>query len=131
MTPKKRLDVILFERGLVESREKAKTTVMAGIVYVNGQRELKPGTQIREDAAVEVRGSACKYVSRGGYKLEKAMESFPIKLDGTVCLDVGSSTGGFTDCMLMNGAKKVYAVDVGRAQLAWELRQDARRRSRG
>ena len=123
---KKRLDVLLTEQGLAESREKAKTIIMSGIVYVNNQKEDKAGSMFPEDCRIEVRGQALPYVSRGGLKLEKAMKSFPICLDGAVCMDVGASTGGFTDCMLQNGAKKVYAVDVGHGQLAWKLRNDPR-----
>ncbi|MCR5370849.1 MAG: TlyA family RNA methyltransferase, partial [Clostridium sp.] len=123
---KKRLDILLTEQGLAESREKAKTIIMSGIVYVNNQKEDKAGSMFPEDCRIEVRGQALPYVSRGGLKLEKAMKSFPICLDGAVCMDVGASTGGFTDCMLQNGAKKVYAVDVGHGQLAWKLRNDPR-----
>lgn len=123
---KERLDVLLVKRGLAESREKAKAVIMSGIVYVDGQKEDKAGTMFEETAPVEVRGSALKYVSRGGLKLEKAMTHFGVSLDGKVCMDVGSSTGGFTDCMLQNGAVKVYAVDVGHGQLAWKLRNDER-----
>ena len=123
---KKRLDVMLVERGLAESREKAKAIIMSGIVYVDGEKEDKAGSNFPETAKIEVRGNTLKYVSRGGLKLEKAMEVFPIELDGKVCMDVGSSTGGFTDCMLQNGAVKVYSVDVGYGQLAWKLRQDER-----
>ncbi len=126
MSDKKRLDIVLFERGFAESREKAKALIMSGIVYVNDQKEIKAGRDIKSDDIVEVRGSALKYVSRGGLKLEKAMESFPINLDECVCMDIGASTGGFTDCMLQNGAKKVYSVDVGYGQLAWKLRSDER-----
>ena len=123
---KKRIDVLLFEKGLAPSREKAKTMIMAGTVYVNNQKFDKPGDTVDEDAQIEVRGSTLKYVSRGGLKLEKAMQLFPITLDGKVCMDVGASTGGFTDCMLQNGASRVYSVDVGYGQLAWQLRQDPR-----
>lgn len=126
MSDKKRLDVVLFEQGYAESREKAKALIMSGIVYVNGQKEIKAGRDIKPDDALEVRGSALKYVSRGGLKLEKAMESFPINLQGTICMDIGASTGGFTDCMLQNGASKVYSIDVGYGQLAWKLRSDER-----
>jgi len=117
---------MLVERGLAESREKAKAIIMSGIVYVDGEKEDKAGSNFPETANIEVRGKTLKYVSRGGLKLEKAMEVFPIELDGKVCMDVGSSTGGFTDCMLQNGAVKVYSVDVGYGQLAWKLRQDER-----
>lgn len=123
---KERLDVLLVNRKLAESREKAKAIIMSGIVYVNGQKEDKAGSMFDIYAGIEVKGATLKYVSRGGLKLEKAMEEFPIDLTDRVCMDVGSSTGGFTDCMLMNGAKKVYAVDVGHGQLAWKLRQDKR-----
>lgn len=123
---KERLDVLLVKRNLAESREKAKALIMSGIVYVNGQKEDKAGTTFEETAPIEVRGSTLKYVSRGGLKLEKAMERFGVRLDGKVCMDVGASTGGFTDCMLQNGAVKVYSVDVGHGQLAWKLRNDER-----
>ena len=123
---KERLDVLLVERRLADSREKAKAVIMSGIVYVNGQKEDKAGQTFDVTSNIELRGSTLKYVSRGGLKLEKAMNEFPIELDGTVCMDVGSSTGGFTDCMLMNGAVKVYSVDVGHGQLAWKLRNDER-----
>lgn len=126
MSKKIRLDVLLVEKGLQESRQKAQAAIMSGLVYVNRQKVDKPGTPVAEDAAVEVRGSALRYVSRGGLKLEKAMALWPISLAGAVCMDVGASTGGFTDCMLQNGAKKVYAVDVGYGQLAWKLRSDER-----
>lgn len=116
----------MTERGLCESRQKAQATIMAGLVFVDGQRSDKPGTPVAEDASVEVRGHALRYVSRGGLKLEKAMQTFPITLEGKVCADIGASTGGFTDCMLQNGAAKVYAVDVGYGQLDWKLRSDAR-----
>ena len=123
---KKRLDILVTERGLAESREKAKALIMAGDVYVDQQKADKPGDLYPEEAPIEVRGKGLKYVSRGGLKLEKAMAEFPITLTGLVCMDVGASTGGFTDCMLQNGAKKVYAVDVGYGQLAWSLRTDPR-----
>lgn len=123
---KKRLDILVTERGLAESREKAKALIMAGDVYVDQQKADKPGDLYPEEAPIEVRGKGLKYVSRGGLKLEKAMAEFPITLSGLVCMDVGASTGGFTDCMLQNGAKKVYAVDVGYGQLAWSLRTDPR-----
>ena len=126
MSKKIRLDVLVTERGLCESRQKAQATIMAGLVFVDGQRSDKPGTPVAEDASVEVRGHALRYVSRGGLKLEKAMQTFPITLEGKVCADIGASTGGFTDCMLQNGAAKVYAVDVGYGQLDWKLRSDAR-----
>lgn len=126
MSDKKRLDLALFEQGFAESREKAKALIMSGIVYVNDQKEIKAGRDIKSDDVIEVRGSTLKYVSRGGLKLEKAMESFPIDLDGKLCMDIGASTGGFTDCMLQNGAVKVYSIDVGYGQLAWKLRSDER-----
>ena len=123
---KQRLDVLLVEKGLAPSREKAKAIIMAGIVYVDGNKEDKAGTTFPEQAVIEVKGKTLPYVSRGGLKLEKAMQQFPITLADKVCMDVGSSTGGFTDCMLQNGAVKVYAVDVGHGQLAWKLRNDPR-----
>ena len=123
---KERLDVLMVQRSLAESREKAKALIMSGIVYVNGQKEDKAGTSFEETVQIEVRGSTLKYVSRGGLKLEKAMSRFGVQLAGKVCMDVGASTGGFTDCMLQNGAVKVYAVDVGHGQLAWKLRNDDR-----
>ena len=123
---KERLDVLLVKRGLAESREKAKAIIMSGNVFVDGQREDKAGTSFSEKVVIEVKGSPLKYVSRGGLKLEKAMTHFDVTLEGKICMDVGSSTGGFTDCMLQNGAVKVYAVDVGNGQLAWKLRQDER-----
>ena len=123
---KQRLDVLLVEKGLAPSREKAKAIIMAGIVYVDGNKEDKAGTTFPENAVIEVKGKTLPYVSRGGLKLEKAMQKFPITLSGKVCMDVGSSTGGFTDCMLQNGATKVYAIDVGHGQLAWKLRNDER-----
>lgn len=127
-TEKKRIDVLMTERGLAESREKAKAIIMSGIVYVNGQKEDKAGTTFPDDLTtrIEVRGASLRYVSRGGLKLEKAMNEFPIDLHGKICMDIGASTGGFTDCMLQNGAKKVFAVDVGHGQLAWKLRNDER-----
>lgn len=123
---KERLDVLLVKRNLAESREKAKAYIMAGNVFVGGIREDKAGTNVPENAEIELRGLAMKYVSRGGFKLEKAVDSFGVELSGAVCMDVGSSTGGFTDCMLQNGAVKVYAIDVGTNQLAWKLRTDER-----
>lgn len=123
---KKRLDCLIYERGLAESREKARIAVMIGNAYVNGQKQDKPGTMLAADCKIELRGEAPKYVSRGGLKLEKAMQEFPIVLDGKSTMDIGASTGGFTDCMLQNGAAKVYAVDVGYGQLAWKLRTDPR-----
>lgn len=123
---KERLDVLLTARGLAPSREKAKALIMSGIVYVNGQKEDKAGTGFPEDAEIELRGSTLRYVSRGGLKLEKAVAEFGVRPEGKICMDVGASTGGFTDCMLQNGAVKVYAVDVGHGQLDWKLRNDAR-----
>ena len=123
---KERLDVLLVQRGLAPSREKAKVMIMEGNVFVESQREDKAGTFFDSQASIEVRGNTLKYVSRGGLKLEKAIASFGISLDGKICMDIGASTGGFTDCMLQNGAKKVYAVDVGYGQLAWKLMQDSR-----
>ena len=123
---KLRLDVALTQRGLAESRQKAQALIMAGEVYVNGQRETKAGAPVKEEDALEVRGKALPYVSRGGLKLEKAMQVWPIDLKGAVCADIGASTGGFTDCMLQNGARRVYAVDVGYNQLDWRLRNDPR-----
>ena len=126
MKEKLRLDTAVFELGFAESREKAKTLIMAGVVYVNNQKADKAGDTVNKDDLIEVRGNPLKYVSRGGLKLEKAMQSFNITLDNCVCADIGASTGGFTDCMLQNGAKHVYAIDVGYGQLAWKLRTDER-----
>lgn len=123
---KERLDVLLVKRGLAVSREKAKAVIMAGNVYVDNQKEDKAGTMFQETVNIEIRGNTLKYVSRGGLKLEKAMSHFGVALENKVCMDVGSSTGGFTDCMLQNGARKVFAIDVGRGQLDWKLRQDER-----
>ena len=123
---KERLDVLLVKRNLAESREKAKAVIMAGNVFVDGQREDKAGTTFSPDVSIEVKGHALPYVSRGGLKLEKALAVFDVNVKDKVCTDVGSSTGGFTDCMLQNGARKVYAIDVGRGQLDWKLRQDSR-----
>lgn len=123
---KERLDVLLMQRGLAPSREKAKTMIMEGNVFVDQQREDKAGSFFDVEAKIEVRGNTLRYVSRGGLKLEKAMEAFGLDLSGCVCMDIGASTGGFTDCMLQNGAAKVYAVDVGYGQFAWKLRQDPR-----
>lgn len=123
---KERLDVLLVKRCLAESREKAKAIIMSGNVLVDGQREDKAGTAFDENVLITVKGNPLKYVSRGGYKLEKAIEQYSVSLKDKICMDVGSSTGGFTDCMLQNGAVKVYAVDVGTNQLAWKLRQDER-----
>ena len=121
-----RLDQLVFDLGLAESRERAKTTVMSGLVFVNGQRADKPGMQVSPDVNVEVKGTALPYVSRGGLKLEKALKVFRIDVNGKVCIDCGASTGGFTDVLLKNGAAKVYSVDVGYGQLAWSLRNDER-----
>ncbi len=126
MSNKIRLDVAVFEAGYAPSREKAKAIIMAGQVYVNNQKIDKCGTEIKKDDVLEVRGATLKYVSRGGLKLEKAMQEFPITLENKICMDVGASTGGFTDCMLQNGATKVYSIDVGYGQLAWKLRTDDR-----
>ncbi len=123
---KKRLDILVYEKGLAESREKAKAVIMAGLVYVNNQKADKCGSTYDEDCNLEVRGPALKYVSRGGLKLEKAVSSFSLDLQDVVAMDIGASTGGFTDCMLQNGAKKVYSIDVGYGQLAWKLRNDER-----
>ena len=123
---KERLDVLLVQRGHAASREKAKAVIMAGCVYVNGQKEDKAGSMFDCAAEIEVRGNTLRYVSRGGLKLEKAMKNFGVELEGKVCMDVGASTGGFTDCMLQNGAVKVYSVDVGHGQLDWKLRNDER-----
>ena len=123
---KERLDVLLVSRGLAPSREKAKTMIMEGNVFVNNNREDKAGSTFADDCKIEIHGNTLKYVSRGGLKLEKAMTHFGITLDGKVCMDIGASTGGFTDCMLQNGASKVYSVDVGYGQFAWKLRQDPR-----
>ena len=123
---KERLDVLLVNRGLAASREKAKAVIMAGIVYVDGQKVDKAGATFADTVNIEVRGNTLKYVSRGGLKLEKAMSHFGLSLEGKVCMDVGASTGGFTDCMLQNGAVKVYSIDVGHGQLDWKLRNDPR-----
>ena len=123
---KVRLDQLLFDRGYTESRERAKTTVMSGLVFVNGQRVDKPGTAVDSEAAIEVRGEAIPFVSRGGFKLDKALKVFPVDPAGKCCIDCGASTGGFTDVLLQHGAAKVYAVDVGYGQLAWKLRTDPR-----
>ena len=123
---KERLDVLLVQLGLANSRELAKAYIMAGNVYVDGQKEDKAGTKVAVNAIIEVKGSQMKYVSRGGYKLENAINEFGVQLEGKICLDIGASTGGFTDCMLQNGASKVYAIDVGYGQFAWKLRNDER-----
>lgn len=126
MSEKLRLDVAVYERGFAETREKAKAMIMAGSVYLNGQKALKGGVNIKETDVIEVRGAVNPFVSRGGLKLDKAMKSFGLDLTENICMDIGASTGGFTDCMLTNGAKKVYAIDVGYGQLAWKLRCDER-----
>ena len=123
---KLRLDQLVFDLGYTESRERAKTTIMSGLVFVNGQRADKPGTPVAPDAKIEVRGEAIPFVSRGGFKLDKALQVFPIDPSGKSCIDCGASTGGFTDVLLQHGAAKVYAVDVGYGQLAWKLRNDPR-----
>lgn len=123
---KERLDILLVKRNLAPSREKAKAMIMEGNVFVNNQREDKAGSSFDENVPIEIHGTTLKYVSRGGLKLEKAMNEFDLNLDGDICMDIGASTGGFTDCMLQNGAKYVYAIDVGTNQLAWSLRQDER-----
>lgn len=125
-TAKKRLDLLVVERGLAESREKAQAMILAGEVRVNGERGTKAGAQIVQDARIEVSGSAAKYASRGGLKLEGALEDFAIEVGGKICMDVGASTGGFTDCLLQHGATRVYAVDVTPQQIAWRLAQDPR-----
>ncbi|MBD9220153.1 MAG: TlyA family RNA methyltransferase [Clostridiales bacterium] len=126
MADKERLDVLMVNNGLATSRELAKAYIMAGDVYVDGNKEDKAGTKVDVNANIELRGKVMPYVSRGGYKLEKAMEVFPVTIEGKICMDIGSSTGGFTDCMLQNGASKVYSIDVGYGQLAWKLRNDER-----
>ncbi|MDF1495126.1 TlyA family RNA methyltransferase [Caproiciproducens sp. CPB-2] len=126
MIEKKRLDCLLFDQGLTESREKAKAMIMMGNVYIDHQKSDKPGTMLPVDTKIEIRGETMPYVSRGGWKLEKAMSVFPIELKEKITMDIGASTGGFTDCMLQNGAKKVYSIDVGYGQLAWKLRTDPR-----
>lgn len=123
---KVRLDQLVYDLGYTESRERAKTTIMSGLVFVNGQRMDKPGTPVAADAKIEVHGDALPFVSRGGFKLDKALKVFPIDPSGKICIDCGASTGGFTDVLLQHGAKKVYAVDVGYGQLAWKLRTDER-----
>lgn len=126
MPSKKRLDVLVYEAGFAESREKAKAIIMSGIIYVDNQKADKPGTSYHEDVKIEMRGNKPKYVSRGGLKLEKAIDVFGIVLNEKITMDIGASTGGFTDCMLQNGAKKVYSIDVGHGQLDWKLRNDER-----
>ena len=123
---KKRLDILVYEKGFAESREKAKAIIMAGLVYADNQKADKCGTSYDENVSLEVRGSVLSYVSRGGLKLEKAIKNFDLDLNGKIAMDIGASTGGFTDCMLQNGAKKVYSIDVGYGQLAWKLRTDER-----
>lgn len=123
---KVRLDIHLVESGHFESREKARRAIMAGLVFINGEREDKPGSPVNPDVDIEIKGNPIPYVSRGGLKLEKALKAFAISLSGKVCMDIGASTGGFTDCMLQNGAQKVFSIDVGYGQLAWKLRQDSR-----
>ena len=126
MKVKKRLDVLLTERNLADSRSKAQAVIMSGLVYVDGQKADKPGVSYDETVEIEVRGAACPYVSRGGLKLEKALRDFGVRTEGCVCSDSGASTGGFTDCLLQQGAKKVFAIDVGYGQLAWKIRSDPR-----
>ncbi len=123
---KKRLDLLLLSKGIATSREEARSYIMEGKIYVNGQKEDKPGSLFLEESEIDFKGSRQKYASRGGLKLEKALSNFPIDLNDKVCMDIGASTGGFTDCMLQNGAKRVYAIDVGYGQLAWRLREDSR-----
>ena len=123
---KQRLDQLVFELGFTESRERAKTTIMSGLVFVNGQRVDKPGTAVDPEARIEVHGEALPFVSRGGFKLDKALKVFPVDPAGKICLDCGASTGGFTDVLLQHDARRVYAVDVGYGQLAWKLRTDDR-----
>jgi 23S rRNA (cytidine1920-2'-O)/16S rRNA (cytidine1409-2'-O)-methyltransferase len=123
---KQRLDLLLFQRSLAESRSHAQALIMEGVVYVNGQKADKPGTSFKSDVEIDVKKSSMKYVSRGGLKLEAALEYFEIDVSDKIALDIGASTGGFTDCLLQNGAKKVYAVDVGYGQLDWKLRNDSR-----
>lgn len=126
MAEKKRLDTVVFELGFAETRSKASALIMSGEIFVNGQKETKSGYSVKETDKIEFKGKKMPFVSRGGYKLEKAMKSFDIKLNGFVCMDIGASTGGFTDCMLQCGAEKVYSIDVGYGQLAWKLRTDER-----
>ena len=126
MAEKKRLDTVVVDLGFAETRSKASAIIMSGEIYVNGQKETKAGYAVKEADKIEFKGKKMPFVSRGGYKLEKAMKSFPIKLDNCICMDIGASTGGFTDCMLQCGASKVYAIDVGYGQLAWKLRTDER-----
>jgi 23S rRNA (cytidine1920-2'-O)/16S rRNA (cytidine1409-2'-O)-methyltransferase len=125
-SPKQRLDIVLVDQGLAESRSKAQALVLAGQVVVNDQRIDKPGTRVSVDSAIRIKGETLKFVSRGGLKLEAALDAFQLSVQGAVCADIGASTGGFTDCLLQRGARKVYALDVGKAQLHEKLRQDAR-----
>ncbi|MGY0375233.1 TlyA family RNA methyltransferase [Clostridium sp. JNZ J1-5] len=122
----KRLDLLLVEKNFFESREKAQASIMAGEIFIDGQRVDKCGQKVKEDSNIEFKGQIMPYVSRGGYKLEKAINSFSISLEDKICMDIGASTGGFTDCMLQNGAKKVFSIDVGYGQFAWKLRNDPR-----
>ena len=126
MSDRKRLDILVVEKGIASSREMAKAMIMEGNIYVSGMKEDKPGSSFDKDAVIEYRGERLRYVSRGGLKLEKALKWFDLDLNGLTCMDIGASTGGFTDCMLQNGARSVYAIDVGYGQLAWSLRQDER-----
>ena len=126
MAEKKRLDTVLVELGIAETRSKATALIMSGEIFVNGQKETKAGYSVKETDKIEFKGKKMPFVSRGGYKLEKAMKKFPITLNNCICMDIGASTGGFTDCMLQCGASKVYAIDVGYGQLAWKLRTDER-----
>lgn len=126
LADKQRLDVLLFDKGLAPSREKARLLIMEGKVYVDNQKSDKPGTMVNGDCTLDIRGNTLEYVSRGGLKLEKALKSYPIDLTSKTCMDIGASTGGFTDCMLKNGAETIYSIDVGYGQLAWELRNDKR-----
>ena len=126
MSDKKRLDILVYEAGLAESREKAKALIMAGVIYVDNQKSDKPGTAYPENVSIELRGNKLRYASRGGLKLEKALQVFPIDLRDKITMDIGASHGGFTDCMLQNGEKKVYSIDVGYGQLVWKLRNDER-----
>ena len=126
MKVKKRLDVLLTEQGYADTRTKAQAIIMSGLVYVDGQKADKPGASFEESVSIEVRGAVCPYVSRGGLKLEKALRDFGVKPEGYVCSDSGASTGGFTDCLLQQGAKRVFAIDVGYGQLDWKIRSDSR-----
>lgn len=126
MSKKERIDTLLVQKGFFDSRERAKRSIMAGLIFVNNQKVDKPGTNVDKNSSILVKGDAIPYVSRGGLKLEKAIDKFDIVLNNKICLDIGASTGGFTDCMLQNGARKVYSIDVGYGQLDWKLRQDSR-----